>query len=282
MAILITGGSGSIARALAREMAGDHEVVTISRRDPETGVPWVKGDFGLFEDLRRLDDLAIDTVIHLGAVTGGCSERDAIQVNVEGTRILMRYAIDRGCRKFVMASSIAVVGMQNVNFRPLQVPIHDEHPCLDRDGYGWSKFMMEEVTKYYSRQNQGIDVTCLRLSSVSPDEKMPPLRTVGPRRQWGLGSLTVMALSDAVRAFRMAAVSSESPGVRIMNAAGPKAWVKDPVADILGNWWGGDVDLSYFESERQQFDSVYDVSRIQREFGFVAAHLPGHVSPEQP
>ena len=92
-------------------------------------------------------------------------------MNVEGTRCLMRYAIDRGCRKFVMASSIAVVGMQNVNFRPLQVPIHDEHPCLDRDGYGWSKFMMEEVTKYYSRQNQGIDVTCLRLSSVSPDEK---------------------------------------------------------------------------------------------------------------
>jgi len=83
-----------------------------------------------------------------------------------------------------------------------------------------------------------------------------------------------MALSDAVRAFRTAAESSDSPGVRIMNAAGPKAWVKDSVADILGNWWRDDVDLSYFESESHQFDSVYDVSRIEHEFGFVAEYLP--------
>ena len=274
MAILITGGSGFIARALAAEMALDHDVVTISRRDPETGVSWVKGDFGLFEDLRQLDDCSIDSVIHLGAVTGGCSERDAIQVNVEGSRVLMRYAIDRGCRKFVMASSIAAVGMQSVHFRPLQVPIPDEHPCLDRDGYGWSKFMIEKVTKYYQRQNEGLNVINLRLSSVTADDKLPAPREVGPPRQWGLGSLTLMALSDAVRAFRLAAESDHKAGVRIMNAAGPKAWVKDPVADVLRNWWGDDVDLATFESREHQFDSVYDVRRIEQELGFVADILP--------
>ncbi|MCH2665238.1 NAD(P)-dependent oxidoreductase, partial [bacterium] len=170
MAILITGGSGFIAREFAKDMAVDHEVVTISRQDPETAQRWIKGDFALFEDLRQLDDTAIDSVVHLGAVTGRCTERDAMQVNVEGSRVLMRYAIDRGCEKFVMASSIAAVGMQSVNFRPNEVPILDEHPCLDRDGYGWSKFLMEEVTKYYSRQNPGIDVINLRLSSVVPDD----------------------------------------------------------------------------------------------------------------
>ncbi len=56
-----------------------------------------------------------------------------------------------------------------------------------------------------------------------------------------------MALQDAVRAFSMAAESAYKPGVRIMNATGPKAWVADPVADILSNWWGNDVDLSYYE-----------------------------------
>ncbi|HAA73600.1 TPA: hypothetical protein DCE37_00565 [Candidatus Latescibacteria bacterium] len=274
MATLITGGSGFIARALSTELAGDREVVTISRRNPETDVRWVKGNFGLFEDLRQLDGTAIDTVIHLGAVTGGCSEHDAIQVNVEGSRILLRYAIDRGCRKFVMASSIAAVGMQSVNFRPLEIPISDEHPCLDRDGYGWSKFMMEEVTKYHSRQNADIDVINLRLSSVAPDEKLPPLQEVGPPRQWGLGSLTLMALCDAVRVFRMAAESPTVPGVRILNAAAPRSWVKDPVARILKNWWGDGVDLSYFESGDNSYASVYDVTGIERELGFVADHLP--------
>jgi nucleoside-diphosphate-sugar epimerase len=275
VAILITGGSGFIGRALAENMMRDHDVVSISRRDPENGVRWVRGDFGLFEDLRQLDDTSIDAVVHLGAVTGGCSERDAIQVNVEGSRVLMRYAIDRGCRKFVMASSIAAVGMQSVDFRPLQVPITDEHPCLDRDGYGWSKFMMEEVTKYYWRQNADIDVINLRLSSVVSDESPPPLREMSPPRQWGLGSLTIMVRQDAVRAFRMAAESDAMPGVRILNASGPRAWVKDPVADILRNWWGNDVDLSHLDAEIHRYDSVYDVSRIEQELGFVAEKLPG-------
>jgi nucleoside-diphosphate-sugar epimerase len=274
MAVLITGGSGFIARSLATAMAKEHEVVTVSRRNPETDVAWVKGDFGVYEDLRQLDAYAIDRVIHLAAVTGGCSERDAVQVNVEGSRVVMKYAIGRGCRKFVMASSIAAVGMQSTAFRPQQIPILDEHPCLDHDGYGWSKYMMEEVTKYYSRQNQDVDVINLRLSSVAPDDNLPPLREVGPLRQWGLGSLTLMALSDAVRAFRMAAESSHTPGVRILNAAGPLAWVKDPTADILRNWWGADVDLSVLESEGHRYDSTYDVGEIEQQLGFVAARLP--------
>jgi nucleoside-diphosphate-sugar epimerase len=271
MALVVTGGSGFVGRALSKAMASDYQVVALSRKNPDNGVAWVKGDFSSFEDLRRLDEFPIEAVVHLGAVTGGCSERDAVQVNAEGTRVLMRYAIDRGCRKFVLASSIAAVGMQSTQFRPLAVPICDEHPCLDRDGYGWSKFMMEEVSKFYSRQNSDIDVINLRLSSVFADEKKPEKQQVCPPRQWGLGSLTMMCLSNAVRAFRLAAQSDHRPGVRILNAAGPKAWAQDPVADILRNWWGDDVDLSYFAAEGRQFDSVYDVSGIKRELGFVAS-----------
>ena len=61
---------------------------------------------------------------------------------------------------------------------------------------------------------------------------------------------------------------------RIMNATGPRAWVADPVADILRNWWGDDVDLSFFEQAGHAYDSVYDVRRIRQELGFVAQRLP--------
>ena len=83
-----------------------------------------------------------------------------------------------------------------------------------------------------------------------------------------------MALSDAVRAFRLAAESDIVPGVRVMNAAGPRAWVADPVADILENWWGDSVDVSHFRQAGQTFDSVYTVDRIRDELGFVAEILP--------
>jgi len=273
-AILITGASGFIGQGLAPHLAGRHEVVCMSRGNPGLELPWVHGDFGSPEDLRQLDGHSIDVVVHLAAVTGGCLERDGMLVNVEGTRRLMRYLIDRGCRKFVMASSIAAVGFQGRRFRPLQLPIPDTHPCLDRDGYGLSKYLMEEVTAYYQRQVEEIDVINLRLSSVCPDNHMPQPMKAGPLGEWALGGLTVMARSDAVRAFSAAAEALPRTGVRTMNAAGPKAWAADPVAEILRGWWGEEVDLSYFEREDRRHESVFDVGLIERELGFVAAILP--------
>ncbi|MBT3344937.1 MAG: NAD(P)-dependent oxidoreductase [Gemmatimonadetes bacterium] len=268
--VLITGASGFIGQALAASMAQAHDVLCMSRKDPGLDLEWIGGDFGSFEDLRQLDDRDVNAVIHLGAVTGGCTEHDGIMVNVEGSRCLMRYLIDRGCQKFVMASSIAVVGMQSMQFRPLQVPVPDEHPCLDRDGYGLSKALMEEITRYHQRQNPQIDVCNLRLAAIVPDENPPPKQTVGPPRPWGLGGLAMMTRSNAVRAFTLAAEAPLKPGVRVMNATSPRAWAEDPVADILRNWWGDDVDLSHFSQAGHEYDAVYEVSRIRTELGFVA------------
>jgi len=272
--ILITGASGFIGKALAKSMAEKHDVVCMSRHNPGVGTPWVRGVFGDFEDLRQLDGYDIDVVVHLAAVTGGCLERDGILVNVEGTRCMMRYLMDRGCRKFVMASSIAVVGVQSTKFRPLALPIPDEHPCLDRDGYGVSKYLMEEITKYYQRQNDDIDVINLRLGSIADDKALPEPRRVSPLGQWALGSITVMALCDAVRALTLAAEAPHTAGVRILNATAPRAWVADPVADVLRGWWGDSVDVSNFEQPGHAYEAVYDVRRIEEELGFVAAVLP--------
>ena len=269
--ILITGASGFIGQALAASLAEQHQVICLSRRPvnlPNTR--YVRGDFGAFEDLRQLDADAIDAVVHLAAVTGGCLERDGILVNVEGSRCLMRYLMDRGCRKFVMASSIAAVGFQNSKFRPVQLPIPDEHPCLDRDGYGVSKYLMEEITRYYQRQNAALDVTCLRLSSVQPDDKPSKPSGVRPLGQWALGGITVMLLADAVRVFTLATEAPYKPGLRILNATASKSWASAPTADILRNWWGNDVDVSYFEQPGNEYKSAYDVRSIEQALGFTA------------
>ena len=268
--ILITGASGFIGKALAGSLAGRHTVLCLSRKDPGVpGITWIRGDFAAFEDLRRLDAQPIDAVVHLAAVTGGCLERDGLLVNVEGTRCLMRYLMDRGCRKFVMASSIAVVGIQNPHFRPLRVPIPDDHPCLDHDGYGFSKYLMEEVTRYYQRQNEAIDVINLRLAAIQPDTARPRgLYDLGP---WALGGVTCMVLSDAVRLFALAAEAPVKPGVRILNATCAKAWSTVPTAELLRHWWETAVDLRHYTQPGHADDSVYDVRALRRELGFEAA-----------
>jgi len=267
--VLITGASGFIGKALCEAMAPSHHVVAMSRKKVELpGVTAIAGDFANHDDLRQLDRHDIDVAIHLAAVTGGCDEGDGIMVNVEGTRRLMRYLIDRGTRKFVMASSIAVVGMQNTAFVPKQVPIADDHPCLDRDGYGLSKYLMEEVTDYHARQVAELDVTNFRLSVVLPDDAKPG----GMRElcEWALGSITAMVRRDAVRLFTMAAKRAHEPGVRTMNASCSRVWATVPTADLLRHWYGRQVDTSYFDVPANRYASAYDVQHLQRTFNFEA------------
>ena len=154
-------------------------------------------------------------------------------VNGEGSRCLMRYLIDRGCRKFVMASSIAAVGCQSVRFRPEVLPIPDEHPCYDLYGYGFSKFIMEEITKYHWRQNPEIDVVNIRLCSVMRDEvRRRKPEGVRPILEWTVGNVTCMLLSDAIRAFSLAALGPVKPGVRILNTAAERIWATVPTAEF--------------------------------------------------
>src|SRR3954469_25176779 len=106
---LITGASGFIGGALARSLAKQN-IVCLSRKPLGFDVPTVSGEFHSPEVLAKLDAYRITRVVHLAAATGGCSLEDGLGVNVQGTGRMLRHLIDRGCRRFVLASSIAAVG----------------------------------------------------------------------------------------------------------------------------------------------------------------------------
>jgi UDP-glucose 4-epimerase len=271
--ILITGVSGFIGRALAQSLAQSYRVIGFSRKAVDIpGVTTIGGDFAEPTELSKLDDHAIDVLIHLAAVTGGCSEEDGLRVNVAGTHHLLRYLIERGCRKFVLASSIAVVGLQSISFRPLHLPMADEHPCLDRDGYGFSKYLMEEVTRYLARQNGALDFINLRLASIVPDEQPVTLVRAGELRPWAIAGITKMYLSDTVRCLTLAADAPPKPGVRILNAVGTQAAVAEPVPVILRAWYGADaagLDLAHYEQPGHEYDALFATDRIIEELGFV-------------
>jgi len=274
MKVLITGTSGFIGRALAEDMSAEHDVVCLSRQPTEVaGVTSLGGDFSRAGDLQQLDRWDFDALVHLAAVTGAGTEADLMRVNVMGSYGLLRYMADRGCKKFTLASSIAAVGMQSVHFRPCELPMSDEHPCLDRDGYGFSKYMMEETTRYLARQNDNLDIINIRLSSVWPEDRVPEPRQPGPVGQWGMGAISCMYLSDTVRCFRLAAESAHKSGVRILNAVAPQAAVACSVPELMRVWYGVDadaIDMSHYERVGHERNAVYDVSRIAAELGFVA------------
>ena len=150
MKILVTGASGFIGQRLVKRLSANNSVVCLSRAKLAAEAVVVKGAFDRFEDLRKLDEFSFDAAVHLAAVTGGCSEEDGLSVNVLGTRRLYRYLLDRGCRQFITASSIAAVGSLHEDFYPLELPMPDQHPCLALDAYGFSKSLVEELSLYFT------------------------------------------------------------------------------------------------------------------------------------
>ncbi len=266
--ILVTGASGLIGSQLVTELKNRHQVLALSRRQPPgEGFTYVRGDFACWEDLAQLDPYKIDGVVHLAAVTGGCLEREGILVNVEGSRVLLQYLASRGCQKMVLASSIAAIGFQRVDFIPDHLPITEEHGCRDRNGYGLSKYLMEEVTRYLSRQKPELDILNIRLSSAGTNEQPGGMIDRGP---WSLGGPTYMVVEDAVTLFALAVESPRRPGLRIVNGVPSRIWSTVKTAAQLRHWYGDRVDRRYFEQRGHAYAGLFDATRAKAEFGFEA------------
>jgi nucleoside-diphosphate-sugar epimerase len=276
MVILITGASGFVGRQLAERLleSGTKDVIMFSRKHPELDAPYVQGEFYAEADLQKLDSLSIDTVVHLAAVTGGCSEEDGLAVNVQGTRRLFRYLTDHGCKKFISASSIAAVGCLDPKFVPLQLPIPDEHPCLATDAYGLSKAMMENVTQYLARKHQDLDFINLRLGSVVQDDTWQPTQIrVGTQMKVPFANLARVYVSDVLHALTTAIDVAYKPGVRTFNVVGPDATCLDPLLDILASVPHlqdalEHTDTSAYVQLGNQCGPVYDMRSIQAQLGF--------------
>lgn len=270
---LITGASGFIGNALAHQLAADRQVICLSRKKPEGDLAFVRGEFHSFEDLRQLDEFNIQCVVHLAAVTGGCSEEDGLAINVLGTRRLLRYALDRGCRKFVMASSIAVVGCLSPNFVPLQVPIPDEHACLAQDAYGLSKAMMEDLTRYFSRLIPESDFINLRFAAVDASDTLPPLYSVDAPPRLPFVQLAHVGMADVLRALGLAIDAPLEPGVRVFNVIGPDANSREPVPTMLRAALGArgeHVDVSWYEQPEHEYAALYTSDTLKAALGFSA------------
>lgn len=168
MAVLVTGGAGSIGSAVVRELraAGHAAVVLDVRRAPDAGaadVPAVQGDI---EDLdlllHTIEQHGVDRVIHLAAfLQFGCAENPwkAVEVNVQGTLNVLEASRRAKVKKIVFASSGAAYG-------PRTESMGEDLPILPGVSlYGATKFVGEVLLRQY-RDLYGIPFAALRYGAV--------------------------------------------------------------------------------------------------------------------
>lgn len=281
--ILVTGATGFVGAQLVKRLAATHEVITFSRRlrtvdmkgpapEPVPSTTVVRGDFTSREDLEALDGLQIDAVVHLASEIGNCSEDAGLAVNVAGTRTLMRYLIDRGCTRFILASSVAAAGVLSENFVPERLPIPEDHPCLAVDAYGMTKALMEDVAQYFARKHAEIEVSLFRLGAVSIGVDIPVEAASSPYVLAG-GEI---AVEDAVEVFAAAVDRPLGPGARRFNLVAAESRTSMPVADALVTSCGESIshlDLSYFQQPGRERASLWATDRLVEVFG-IRPRLP--------
>ena len=136
--ILVTGGTGFLGRALARELKGEHRVVLTGRNNKQnafsqqfTGCEVLPMDVSNIESVRdTFVEVKPDLVIHAAATKFvDLAERqpmECVDVNVTGSQHVIRVAVERGVK--------GVIGISTDKAAP---PV--------RNTYGLSKAIMERM-----------------------------------------------------------------------------------------------------------------------------------------
>ena len=136
MKVLITGGTGTVGKAVIKQ--NDNEYINVSRNEEKIAelkreYPQVKSYVGNIEDkgllLRVFKDVKPDVVVHAAAM----KHIDLMETNPIA-----------GCNINVMGS-LNVVEASIINDVPITIGVSTDKACLSESVYGASKYLMERV-----------------------------------------------------------------------------------------------------------------------------------------
>ncbi len=167
--ILITGGSGNLARLLAEKLCAEsHQVLSLDLRNPERHERIAAVDY--FErDVR--DNEFLNTIIserkpqiifHMASLLSGSSEMDrrtAWEINATASFNLFESALEHKVDRIVFPGTAASYG------NDLPSSLVQDFPQWPENIYGVTKVACERLGFYY-RKVHGLDFRCIRLPMV--------------------------------------------------------------------------------------------------------------------
>lgn len=187
MKILVTGGSGFLGAALARELLQHNtlhlegrgtrslsQLILTDRVAPpadltaDARVQAVTGDLFDLIQSKQLSLAGVDAIVHLAAAVSGECEAEldlGLHSNLNTSLALLQAARHAGQRPvFVFPSSVAVFGAPAGSTLPS--PITDTTLPMPQNSYGTQKFMVEQLVADYARRGL-IHGRNVRLMTVS-------------------------------------------------------------------------------------------------------------------
>jgi UDP-glucose 4-epimerase len=224
-AVLVTGISGNLGRALARLLHKTDRVIGVDRR-PFPGAPKDLEVHHLDIRKRKAEDLFrrgdVQAMIHMAIVRDPrLPQHEHHSFNVLGTKAVLSHAAKYGVRKVVVLSSAFVYGPQpgNDNF------LTEESPLLGSQRFPEIRDLVEVdmYAQQYIWKHPEVETVILRpVHIVGPTVKNAPSIYLRLPRPWMLAGFDPMVQliheDDVARALSLAL----RPGIRgIFNVCGP-------------------------------------------------------------
>lgn len=163
---LVTGGAGFIGSNIAKTLeAQGHEVTVLddfSKNGHFKNLIGFKGDVitaDLFEYMPT--DMYFDAIFHEAAITDTTvmDQKAMMEQNVEAFKNLLAFAADNEIKKVIYASSAATYGNG-------PVPNVETQPTHPENVYGFSKAIMDNVSRQFADDNNDMKIIGLRYFNV--------------------------------------------------------------------------------------------------------------------
>lgn len=182
MKILITGATGRIGSRLAERLIerGEQVRTLVLPDDPnadkarEMGIECISGSLTCFEDVLTAAQ-GVDAVFHLGAVMLFHKKESESRpvtwaVNIEGSYHVFEAAVRVSKRplRLIYASSDEVYPAVSPRYQP----VDETHPRLPYSFYGLGKVLGEEMVRFYSRNEPGVDFSIARFTLTQAAEEI--------------------------------------------------------------------------------------------------------------
>lgn len=268
MKLVVTGGSGKLARYLVPSLVADHEVVLYDKQRPEQDeLPWVQGEITDKAKLREAFQ-GSDAVIHLAALRSRYNHlpMKVMDTNALGAFCVLEAANSQGVKRLVFSSSDAALGIaqSKTDLAPLYLPIDEKHPLRPQDPYGISKMLGEEMCRCYV-EGYGMTIIALRFSNIlCPGDEPKYLHDAHDPSARRKSLWAWVHVEDAVCAIKRSLVS-DVQGFKLFHIAAEDVCLMNPdVPHLLATYFPKTQTRKSFSSK----ESLIDCRRAKRMLSF--------------
>lgn len=270
MKITLTGAAGHLGSRLGAALieAGHtvRAVDQVTRRDLSVPVEVVnlldrEKCYALLE--------GADAVVHLANHSNDFmrDKQRLINENVTMNTNVFQAARELGVQNVVFTSSIQAIGQggkvgENHTATLAYLPIDGALPARPTNPYGLSKYLSEEMLRFYARE-AGMNCVAIRFPYLSrglpgADHISNHVHTDRLNEAW-----SYLSFRDASNLI-IAILAAPLTGFRIYCPAAQRPLSNQPIGTLIENYYSG-IPL---KKPHEEIDSFFDISRIKEETGW--------------